>query len=185
METFSLAYRKFCSMAMLHLHAPTFFFLKWGFNPSCSDVKDNKRMIDSVNEVIQKLLEIEKTMVTSSEEYTSIQGEETREGQSKVAVDDSTQDDARSLLEIVATDEPEIASLSKMPPSLLNADSGPQEMSSGMLEMDSNSNDTDTPTNLKDSSMGFGIMRCENIVGEADGETVEIGEKDNVPALPL
>ncbi|XP_024019164.1 exocyst complex component EXO84C [Morus notabilis] len=150
-----------------------------------SDVKDNERMIDSVNEVIQKLLEIEKTMVISSEESTSIQGEETREDQSEFAVDDSTQDDARSLLEIVATDEPEIATLSKMPPSLLNADSGPQEMSSGMLEMDSNSNDTDTPTNLKDSSMGFGIMRCENIVGEADDETVEIGEKDNVPALPL
>lgn len=134
-------------------------------------------MTNSVKEVIRALLEIEKLTVLSSEESTNIQeDQETPEDQYESALDDSIQDDHSLFrdpmgLEVDTTDELEIAILAKTP-SLLNTGSSPLEVSSG------------TTIKMRDSSLEFGNIRRENLVGEADDE-MEITEKGNLRALPL
>ncbi|KAH7517419.1 exocyst complex component EXO84B [Ziziphus jujuba] len=90
-----------------------------GLDPE-RDVYDNRWLLDSITEVIRKLLEIEKATILPNEESHSVLGDETPKDKSTDAAD-SYQDDIRSFSEnslganhdLEATSEAEIGSVAE------------------------------------------------------------------------
>ncbi|XP_062080053.1 exocyst complex component EXO84B-like [Humulus lupulus] len=132
-------------------------YLSIGLTPE-RDVNENDYELDSTNDVMKELIEIEKTsLIIPNEESTSIVREETNEDQPKLA-DNSTDSSPRL---------------------------GPEATLGDFLKVTSFSSDIrSTKINLEEPSTSSGIIECENLIYESH-ETKVSTKKYNSPNLPL